>query len=279
MRPITIKSQKVCIDCSCSIPSYSSLIFAGREKEENLIIEEINLDTTTRNFLYHSLNDKDGISLLQTLSPRNQKKILELALNHNKTWATGRKLNVKFIDGSPFLRKKVEHFAHKWSNFANITFDFNQAENAEIRISFSGIGSWSYIGTDALSISDKNTPTMNFGWFDKDTHDLEFQRTVVHEFGHALGCIHEHQSPAVGINWDRNYVYRYYKHSQGWSKQKVDENIFKKYTKSSITNSAYDSKSIMHYPIPSSFTTDGFEVGWNNLLSVTDTSFIKKQYP
>ena len=40
---------------------------------------------------------------------------------------------------------------------------------------------------------------MNLGFIDRGT--------ILHEFGHALGLIHEHQSPASGgFEWDREEV-------------------------------------------------------------------------
>lgn len=59
-------------------------------------------------------------------------------------------------------------------------------------------GSWSYIGTDAITIPVESF-TMNFGFMD--------QPTVMHEFGHALGLIHEHQSPFKGgFEWNKKEV-------------------------------------------------------------------------
>ena len=77
---------------------------------------------------------------------------------------------------------------------------------AEIRITFDPGNSWSTVGRDALLVP-AGSPTINFGWFadvvtDKlvsRVTDQEIRRTVLHEFGHALGFIHEHQSPAAGI--------------------------------------------------------------------------------
>ena len=48
---------------------------------------------------------------------------------------------------------------------------------------------------------------------------------------------------------------------------------------STVKSSEYDPLSIMHYPIPKDFTTDGFVVGWNNHLSEKDIQFIKTIYP
>jgi len=44
---------------------------------------------------------------------------------------------------------------------------------------------------------------MNYGWLRDDTQDEEYSRVVLHEFGHALGCIHEHQQPKFGRVWDK----------------------------------------------------------------------------
>ena len=130
---------------------------------------------------------------------------LRLALTKGKKWAIGKTLKVRFLDGDPRIQQKVEQVAKQWSAHANIHFDFGNHPDAEIRITFTLPGSWSYIGTDALLIDDPQ-PTMNYGWLTPTTPDNEYNRVVLHEFGHAIGCIHEHQNPADGIPWDREAV-------------------------------------------------------------------------
>ncbi len=203
-----------------------------------------------------------------------------LALLHGKKWRSGRTLNVHFLNGSSHVQEKVKHFASIWQLFANIKFNFNAGPTAEIRISFNSGGSYSYLGTDALS-RPSNSETMNFGWFDTDTTDDEFSRTTIHEFGHALSCIHEHQNPSVSIPWDKPAVYRYYQRTQNppWSRAKVDNNIFQKYSTDLTQYSQFDAKSIMCYSVPNSLTIGNYEIGSNSQLSDKDKSFINRAYP
>jgi hypothetical protein len=204
-----------------------------------------------------------------------------LAMPISTFWPNGRRLRVRLDGGSVFVRRKVEQYATEWENFANIDFRFVSAgQDAEIRVSFTPGGSWSYVGTDNLTISS-GQPTMNFGWFNDSTEDLEFSRTVIHEFGHAIGAVHEHQSPAANIPWDRPAVYAYYAATQTppWTPADVDANIFNKYPASTTRFTAFDKFSIMCYNIPNELTIGDYEVGLNRVLSDTDKSYIKQMYP
>jgi hypothetical protein len=217
---------------------------------------------------------------LHILSKERRDLLLELAIWRDKKWAIGRTIKVKFLEGTQFLKDKVREKALVWTRFAYLDFDFGDHDDAEIRISFQqGNGSWSYIGTDCLNITDQEEPTMNYGWFNAHTSDLEFNRTVLHEFGHAIGCIHEHQSPVANIPWDRPAVYRYYAASQGWTQEEVDNNIFAVYDNATITNSAFDDHSIMLYPIDGALTANRYSVGMNNILSRNDIDFVSRWYP
>jgi hypothetical protein len=204
-----------------------------------------------------------------------------LAMPISTFWPNGKRLRVRLDGGSSVVRDKVKQYATEWENFANIDFRFVEpGEDAEIRVTFAPGGSWSYIGRDNLNIP-AGDPTMNFGWFDDSTEDLEFSRTVIHEFGHALGAIHEHQSPAADIPWDRDAVYEYYRRTQRppWNREDVDRNIFNRDSVATTRFSAFDKFSIMCYYIPNDLTIGDYEVGWNQVLSDTDKSYIKQMYP
>lgn len=204
---------------------------------------------------------------------------LQLALVTGKKWQNGRTLHVRFLGGHPQVQNKVKQFAKQWTEHANIKLEFDDSPNAEIRIAFQTDGSWSYIGTDNLVIP-KDQPTMNFGWFTPSTPDEELERTVVHEFGHALGCIHEHQHPDAGIPWDKEAVFRYYMGPpNNWTRAQVETNLFQRYSSSQTQFSAFDARSIMLYPVDNALTLGNFEIGWNKKLSDTDKEFIGVAYP
>jgi hypothetical protein len=196
-----------------------------------------------------------------------------MALEKKKLWLPGSVLRVKFMEGTSEQKDIVKTFAPEWSKHGNITFEFTNAADAEIRIAFEDDGSWSYIGKDCLNIP-RNTHTMNFGWLDK--------AVVLHEFGHALGMIHEHQNPLGGIQWNKPKVYSDLGGSPNfWNKATVDRNMFETYAIDRINGTAVDKKSIMLYFIPQEWTTNGFSSQPNRDLSEVDKSFIgdAKNYP
>jgi hypothetical protein len=202
-----------------------------------------------------------------------------LAALTGKLWKPGRTLRVRFLDGDPTVQAKIAPFANEWTKVANIKFEFGNDPDAEIRISFKQPGSWSYIGTDCLTIP-KSQPTMNYGWLNKSTANDEYSRVVVHEFGHSIGCIHEHQNPSTNIPWDKPTVYKYYQGPpNNWTKAQTDVNLFTRYGADMTQFSEFDRQSIMLYPVPEEFTVGDFTVGWNKVMSATDKTFVATLYP
>jgi astacin (peptidase family M12A) len=202
------------------------------------------------------------------------------AVERLKLWENGRSLRVKFLDGIASVQEKVQAIAKEWESVANLKLDFVSSGNCDIRVSFAQKDfSWSAVGTDALTVSQTEA-TVNFGWLEPDTELREYQRVVRHEFGHALGMIHEHQNPAAQghIPWDKPKVYAYYA-QQDWSKDDVDFNIFQVYGEESTNHTSFDSTSIMEYAIPDSLTIGSYAIGWNTELSQLDRDFMRGQYP
>ncbi len=207
-----------------------------------------------------------------------------MAILTDNKWKKGQTITVAFLDGSALQKKKTQKYARYWTMKnkanANIKLKFVSGKKALIRISFiADSGSWSTIGTDC-NLVPANEPTMNFGWLRNNSDEAEWERVVVHEFGHAVGCIHEHQNPSKGIKWNKPAVYKYFAGPpNNWSKAEVDSNIFDKYSKNITQFTDLDTTSIMMYFFPKEFTTDGFGTPENKHLSPIDIDFIKKQYP
>jgi hypothetical protein len=207
----------------------------------------------------------------------------KMAVVAAKKWTDGQTVRCRFLDGSPTQQHLVEEKVHIWEQYAKIHFDFSDDPDAEIRISFQAdAGSWSAVGTDCLVVSyfPKHMPTMNFGWLKDNTADDEYRRVVVHEFGHALGCIHEHQSPKEHLHWDLNAVYAAFSGPPNyWSKADIDANILEKYSPKGISATAFDAHSIMLYQFDGSLFTDHKGTPLNTELSAHDKQFIRAMYP
>lgn len=200
-----------------------------------------------------------------------------------KMWSPGDIITVGFYSNetTPLVISKVKIYARVWESFANIKFQFiDDVNQAKIKVGFAKDNtSWSWVGRDVLN-DTTGEKTVNFGWFNDQTNETEFRRVIVHEFGHVLGFIHEHQSPAAGIPWDKAKVYAYFGGSpNNWSKATIDHNIFDAFSATSTNFSAYDRLSIMHYFFPQELVTDGSMFTNNTNLSTTDMQFTKQVYP
>lgn len=163
----------------------------------------------------------------------------------------------------------------------NIKFTFTDIDRAKnepnhVRVSFDPDGgAWSLVGTDAInqkSDPQHHHPTMNLGWFDV--------ATVMHEFGHVLGLVHEHQNPkGQSIKWNDEAVYAWANQTQGWTKAETDTNILNKYSNDKINGSSFDPLSVMLYFFPSSLTTNHKGTAQNLRISGQDALWLNKTYP
>lgn len=199
-------------------------------------------------------------------------------INYSKLWANGRTLKIAFIDGPDDEHKqKIIDAASQWLPYINLKFEFVDDLQGEIRIATRNNDNSSMLGTDALLIHP-DWPTMNLGV--KPEHE-DFEVIVIHEFGHALGAMHEHQHPEANIPWDKPKVYEFYQNREmnPLSREDVDRNLFAPFNTLDAIYTSYDKKSIMHHPVPNTLTVGNWEVPINRRISKKDKRLMKLLYP
>ena len=215
------------------------------------------------------------------------------------TWRHGQTIKVCFHTGSRKAQERVIRIAREWMQYANVTFDFEEGgaprackgDNSEdIKVTFEdNKGWWAVPGTNSRG----QDPSMNLQFFGVDTPMLKngqaapegpIRATILHEFGHALGLLHEHQSPNANcdaeIDWDAAYKIGA---GIGWDKGLVDRNFRQLASTTSLNATKVDRKSIMHYSLPPTLFKRGKEsacyVTENLELSEQDRKFIASIYP
>jgi hypothetical protein len=192
----------------------------------------------------------------------------------DKRWINGSKIRIGFIDGTQAQIDMVKAIVPQWTQHANLNFEFTDAVEAEIRVTFDASdGAWSYVGTDNLNIPRPNA-TLNLGWQDEGV--------ILHEFGHMIGLSHEHQNPAQGIQWNEPVVIQELAGPPNfWSESTVRHNVLNKYSADILHGTDFDTESVMLYAFPAEWTLNGFATHENEDLSSIDKAFVKssEMYP
>jgi hypothetical protein len=220
----------------------------------------------------------------RTLSAGDVGHIVRMSLITSKKWGPGYTVRCRLLDGSPKMQKKVKTHCKQWEKVANVKIRFVTKDPAEVRISFyADDGSWSAVGRDALNTAyfPTHQPTMNFGWVRDDSDPVEDRAVILHEFGHALGCVHEHQAPTFDRKWNEAAVMKYFKGPPNyWDADAIRSNVLQKYSPRGMQSTDFDPKSIMLYAFDAGLFSDGKgATNENTDLSTTDRSMIKRMYP
>lgn len=203
-----------------------------------------------------------------------------LAVLVTKYWgAKGVKLTVGFMEVTPIdLRDRILSHMNAWNQYANIAFAYS-ATSPQVRITRSGDGYWSYLGTDVLQIS-ANEPTMCLEGFTMATPESEYRRVVRHETGHTCGFPHEHMRDEIVARLDPDKTYAYGERVLGWGASEVRDQILTPLSAASIRSTPHaDQDSIMCYQLPAEITRDGQPIRGGLDIDPLDGSFAASLYP
>ena len=198
--------------------------------------------------------------------------------NRLKLWPQKSALRIRFTNGEASLRQRVMACAAQWFAETNLRLEVlprNSKEKGDIRIAFATKGpSWSYVGIDARSVTEKE-PTMQLA-VGTNTPDAEFNRTVLKQFGHALGLLQEHQNPNGDIEWNVDGVIEDLK---DWSRRDIDNNLLKAAAPTNPPYRSFDPESVMLQEIPGRWLRSNRPLGGGTELSASDKAFIARLYP
>jgi hypothetical protein len=200
-----------------------------------------------------------------------------VAAKNDKRWKRGQTLLIYFVNGDQNQCKKFKEIADLWIIGTSLKLETTS------NIHLSNIRAWigltdgkrknsSEIGIDSMDPRLKEKPTLRVS---EVTEDM-----VLHEFGHALGLVHEHAHPGVNIEWNKDQVYSDLKESDNWEPGYIDQWVFEKFdsSKQEVITS-FDSLSVMMYPIRKNWTKNLEPREISKVLSEGDKATIRKLYP
>jgi hypothetical protein len=205
-------------------------------------------------------------------------------------------IGVSFLDGTDDQKREVESYAWEWVERAGlpIRWVFGDESRQNIRIRFSDEGdtvnNWSWPGNRAsrrshADLSKPDQTSMLLNVYHQKAKREERRQTTLHEFGHALGLMHEQLHPDSGFNFREDVIVKEMK-ERGWCRPdedcltKVRRQITEPATPDHACRGApqYDEKSIMHYPIPERWLNRGKVTFRNSDLSKGDLNCVQSLY-
>jgi len=200
-------------------------------------------------------------------------------------WPLPSRLTVCFSGGPLEFRPLIAAAMREWQSLSggNITFIFADRDDSaipepagfkecdgvtryKIRIGFvPGGGHWSQIGTLSETVFPRNSMNLDFDRMPR-LDNQRMREVALHEFGHALGFHHEHQSPGSPCRnwaWDRILIaYQWPGTTREEKERAMHFNLDRLNDQVLITGqhaytfTAYDRSSIMHYSFPADMFVD-----------------------
>lgn len=192
-------------------------------------------------------------------------------------WPAGSTIHVYFKNGKASRRTAVMNCANEWTRHGNFQFQWHPepmpAGVHAIHIEFWEGGGRSLLGSGSYSPA---YASMHLPLEDEDC------TTTLHEFGHALGLLHEFQNPD-SLRYLRPITEQTYERismSLGWSRAEADANLIKRVVPPG-REKPFDPLSVMGYSTMALMDLyDGkVETEPGPELSAGDKAYIRRVYP
>lgn len=227
------------------------------------------------------------------------KGIYALSLQWPPSYA---KLRVCFMGGTDAVNARVAEIGGLWTANAStsLKLDFGKPSKprrcdpsaqreSQIRVSYDQPGYWSVLGQVSVVFLTQQEASLNLSGFGDANlaafDDPEVRSIILHEFGHALGLLHEHQSPASAcaqeFNW--NHIVSYLSGPpNNWDEDTIRRNMATE-SAEDLMMTDFDAKSVMLYSFPAEFYVNGgnstcYISQSNTEISATDRATIEYMY-
>lgn len=220
-----------------------------------------------------SLDDgKEDLDKVQSLPAREPMGSEAAALDPDAARPPRDPVYVKFLDGDKNQYSQVMNDANGWARCKETGLKFYfydptgkpldtgapAAPTFNVRVTFTGVGYWSAIGVKVPADVPADGATMQLAGLDKsDVNPVRRRRTVLHEFGHSLGLLHEHLRESVVECIDPVKAKEYYaRPPNNWDDKKTEANVLRRLEGVVDLSHEYDYRSIMNYVIPREILKD-----------------------
>ncbi|KAI9932381.1 hypothetical protein MW887_009894 [Aspergillus wentii] len=204
----------------------------------------------------------------------------------SRLWLPGSQLKIGFLAGTDWQRDQVKRYAPQWTQYGNISFifltDTDMASiTPDILVGFdSSKGSWACRGTDCRYFSSRGHVSVNLGCILQQRSQVDTAATVLHQFGHVLGLVHEHASTRTLIPLIEERVHEDLgSPPSNWDEALIERICPTHHDHSSVQKPAFDSCSIMLKYYPHTWVKHGHCPRFNIAISELDKDYIRFYYP
>lgn len=197
-------------------------------------------------------------------------------------WKKGQTIRIGFMGTATESQKDfVKKCGMEWDTILGLNFTYPDSGPYDIRWSFNtSLGAYSYIGNYCATLP-QSTPSGNigWGWNLKDATGKYLDGVARHEWGHALGAMHEQCNRNSGICWVPSVIYAKLGGPPNyWDKATVDNNVLR-VCGPEYQATAWDRFSIMQYGAPADWICSGVGIAATQFLSALDIVFWGSIYP